>query len=101
MMRSMIIWDVSEEAKENGLPETAPFWSSSSPAKSSCMTLLEVFESVICECGGARALDTSIADTLHDRERNSMGSRGVSGGRNSTGSGLQGSGMGMGLSILS
>lgn len=35
MMRSMIIWEVSEEAKEKGLPETVAADSSTSPAMSS------------------------------------------------------------------
>lgn len=77
-IRSMTIWEVSKEAKEKGFPETRPSSSSVSPpamGSSSCMTLSpEVFE-------GARALDTSRAETLQDRERNSIGSRGVSGGR--------------------
>lgn len=100
MIRSMIIWEVSEEAKEKGLPETATFWSSSSAARSSCMTLLGVLERISCGCCGTSAFETSSAETLQDRDRNSIGSRGVSGGRDSTGSGRQGSGMGMGLSMF-
>lgn len=100
MIRSMIICEVSEQAKEKGLPETAPFWSSSSAAKSSCMTLLGVFDRISCGCCGASAFETSTAETLQDRDRNSIGSRGVSGGRNSNESGRQGSGMGTGLSMF-
>lgn len=54
------------------------------------LTLLE--EGGSC-CWDASALDTSRAEALHDRERNSMGSRGVSdgggGGRAWNGSGLR------------
>jgi hypothetical protein len=98
MILSMTICEVSDEANEKGFPETVAF-SSNSPAKSSIIVApltppLEVFDKAII-CGGARAFETSRADTLHDRDRNSMGSRGVSGGRNIddwTGSGLHGSG---------
>lgn len=49
---------------------------------------------VTLESAGERALETSRAETLQERERNSMGSRGVSGGLNMppwSGSGRQGS----------
>ena len=102
MILSMTICDVSDEADEKGFPETIAA-SSNSPAKSSIiapplLTLtppLEVLESTICG-GGARALETSRAETLQERDRNSMGSRGVSGGRyiaDKTGSGRHDSGM--------
>ena len=106
MILSMTIWEVSDEANEKGFPETVAA-SSNSPAKSSIIaplpftltTPLEVLQSTICG-GGARALDTSRAETLHDLDRNSMGSRGVSGGRYRpewTGSGLQDSGMALSM----
>lgn len=96
MMRSMTIWDVSEDAKEKGFPEhVAP--SSSSPARSSRITPPQPPPSPPMPAatgealgsaggGGARALETSRADTLQERERNSMGSSGVSGGRKKMGS---------------
>lgn len=90
MILSMTIWEVSEEAKENGFPETAAL-SSNSPAISSCIAPLPILILERSIWGGARALETSKAETLHERERNSMGSRGVSGGRKKAGSGLHGS----------
>ena len=89
-MRSITIWEVSEEAKEKGLPETVAD-SSISPAKSSGMAAeeplevgqpLRVLASERWPGGGAMALETSKAETLQERERNSIGSLGVSGGRN-------------------
>ena len=95
MIRSMTIWEVSEEAKEKGFPETVAEASSASPAMSSGMaTTAAPLERVTLESAGERALETSRAETLQERERNSMGSRGVSGGRNMpewSGSGRQGS----------
>lgn len=95
----MTIWEVSDEANENGFPETAAA-SSNSAAKSSRIgpplppaAPLEVFDNATM-CVGARALETSRAEMLQERERNSIGSRGVSGGRNIaywTESGLHGS----------
>lgn len=92
MMRSMTIWEVSEEAKEKGFKETAAAASSVSPATSSGIATPPALGAL----GGAgeRALETSWEDTLQERERNSIGSRGVSGGRNMaqcSGSGRQGS----------
>lgn len=93
IIRSMTIWEVSEEAKEKGLPETVAD-SSISPAKSSGMAAeeplevgqpLRVLASERWPGGGAMALETSKAETLQERERNSIGSRGVSGGRNRDG----------------
>lgn len=72
---------VSEEAKENGFKETEEEVSSSvSPV---------MFSSMVVFIGGLeeeeeeeRVLEISRADTLHERERNSIGACGVSGGRN-------------------
>lgn len=70
---------VSEEAKENGFKETDEEVSSSvSPV---------MFSSMVVFIGGLeeeeeRVLEISRADTLHERERNSIGACGVSGGRN-------------------
>jgi len=95
MIRSITIWEVSEEAKENGFPETMADASSLSPATSSGIaSAAPLPERVTFENAGERALETSRAETLQERERNSMGSRGVSGGRNMppwSGSGRQGS----------
>lgn len=112
MILSMTIWEVSEDAKEKGLPETMPVMSSSSPAMSSCITTLpleEPFKDIWWEAavadwedgGGAKALETSKADTLHDRDKNSIGSRGVSGGLYGiiTGSGIQGSTTGFSIFV--
>ena len=100
MILSKTIWEVSEEAKENGFPETVAPLSSNSPIISSCIIPLAPHGLVLLEktiCGGARAFDTSNADKLHERERNSMGSRGVSGGRKWAGSGRHGSAMGLSI----
>lgn len=93
IMRSMTSWEVSEQANEKGFPETAAA-SSTSPAMSSGIgspplpplipppplaLLARVLESI---WAGETALETSRAETLHERERNSMGSNGVSGGLN-------------------
>lgn len=86
IMRSMTSWEVSEQANEKGFPETAAA-SSTSPAMSSGIgsppphlaPLARVLESI---WAGETALETSRAETLQERERNSMGSNGVSGGLN-------------------
>jgi hypothetical protein len=99
MILSKTIWDVSEEAKEKGFPETVAQPSSNSPMISSCIIPpaphgMVLLEKTIC---GAKTFDTSKADTLHERERNSMGSRGVSGGRKRTGSGRHSSVTGLSI----
>lgn len=71
---------VSEEAKENGFKETEEEVSSSvSPVMFSSMV---VFIGGLEEEEEERVLEISRADTLHERERNSIGACGVSGGRN-------------------
>ena len=77
MIRSMTSCEVADEAKEKVFPATAAAAapsSSSSPAASS---------GIAAAGGGSgvRALETSKAEALHERERNSMGSLGSSGGR--------------------
>jgi len=61
MIRSMTIWEVSEEAKEKGFPETVAEDSSASPAMSSGMatTAAVPLERVTLESAGERALETS------------------------------------------
>ena len=56
MIRSMTIWEVSEEAKEKGFPETVAEASSASPAMSSGMaTTAAPLERVTLESAGERA----------------------------------------------
>lgn len=100
MILAMTICDVSEEANENGLPEKAEP-SSGSPGDSVGAAMWPPSPPVAVVAleepgspagrGGTRAFETSKADRLQERERNSMGSLGVSGGLNMAGSGRHGS----------
>lgn len=102
MIRSMTIWEVWEEAKEKGLPETVAD-SSTSPAMSSRMmvALEEKGGSWAGEEEEERALETSTEEALQERDKNSIGSRGVSGGRSMmVGPSWNGSGLAFSISGL-
>ena len=93
MIRSRTSCEVAEEVKENWLETVALSSSSVSPFISSGIEvvvqeeLLADFGTVLVLLtewwwwwwGGARALDTSRAETLHDLERYSIGPLGLSG----------------------
>lgn len=101
MILAMTICDVSEEANENGLPEKAEP-SSISPGDSAVTATWPPSPPATAPGSaaagdGTRALETSKADRLQDRERNSMGSRGVSGGPKTAGSGRHGSVSGLSI----
>lgn len=66
------------EAKENGFKETEEEEEVSSVMFSSMVVFIGGLE----EEEEERVLEISRADTLHERERNSIGACGVSGGRN-------------------
>ena len=92
-MRSMMSWEVSEEAKANGFPLTTAA-ASSAPTSSrmglsplAAPPMMGLLGKTSLEVEGVKALEISKADTLQERERNSMGSFGVSGGLNSSASG--------------
>lgn len=89
IIRSSTSWEVTEEAKENWFPDSVGS-SSDSPEISSGIEAVVQEEELFADLeamheeewwglGGARALDTSRAEALHDLERNSMGALGLSG----------------------
>ena len=83
-MRSRTSWEVAEEAKENWLPHMVEN-SSEACSEMELVTLTE--EGALgglegmseIEEGGVRALETSREEALHDLDRNSIGTRGLSG----------------------
>lgn len=77
IIRSITSWEVSEEAKEKGFLAAVAAADSSSAEMSSSMVSAAADGG---GGGGARALEIWRAETLQERERNSIGSRGVSGG---------------------
>lgn len=89
IIRSSTSWEVTEEAKENWFPDSIGS-SSDSPEISSGIEAVVQEEELFADLeamhevewwglGGARALETSRAEALHDLERNSMGALGLSG----------------------
>lgn len=87
IMRSRTSWEVAEEAKENWFleemvveksseKELLLLWLGAETEVSSGMEEVLLLE---LEWWGARALETSRAEALHERDRNSMGTRGLSG----------------------
>ena len=72
--------EVSEEANEKGLPETVAS-SSSAPEIFSKMVPEGLTASSVTALA-LRVLETWTEEVLHERDRNSMSSIGVSGGRN-------------------
>lgn len=83
-MRSRTSCEVAEEAKENWLPHMVEN-SSEACSEMELVTLTE--EGALgglegmseIEEGGVRALETSREEALHDLDRNSIGTRGLSG----------------------
>lgn len=82
MMRSRMSWEVAVEAKEKVLPESLEVSSSSAALFSgmAAAAAAAVLTSIAAEgLEGVRALESWRAEALHDRDRNSMGPRGLSG----------------------
>lgn len=76
MILSMMSWGVG---KEKGFVAVAVELSSAVVSSSSGMMRPEIRG--VASLGEASFFETSIAETLHERARNSMGSQGISGGR--------------------
>lgn len=78
---------VAEEAKEKGFPETAAASAVGSRPSAVIVAVDEVLAAATAEAlgsmerRGVRALETSTAEALHDLDRNSIGSCGISGSR--------------------
>ena len=76
--RSMTLWEVPEDAKEKGFSEMRLFSPVSPPVIDFSLSLTVLSPKIV---KWARALEAWRAETLQERERNSIGSNGVSGGR--------------------